>query len=134
MPEQPKTVRCQTIVATNMLYRNKEDGRIYYESIVQCDLKLNLSQSILNHLLGTGLGTWFKSLNQFLKSDSELLKTEVLKRMLKLYRHDDNSEVSSSGDIDSVKAKDGDADKNPEEALQFSLSDVKDGSFVKEAN
>jgi len=43
----PKTDRASTIVGVQKMYRQKEDGKIRYQMLMKCDVKINVSPKVI---------------------------------------------------------------------------------------
>lgn len=54
-PSPPKTDRAKTIIGIAKFYRRKEDDKIVYAMLNQCDLKVKITPALISMFLPNGM-------------------------------------------------------------------------------
>jgi hypothetical protein len=63
----PKTDRATTIVGVQKMYRQEgEDGKIVYQMLMQCDVKINVSPKLIQMFLPSGMQDWLTKCNKYI--------------------------------------------------------------------
>eukprot|EP00347_Sterkiella_histriomuscorum_P003152 403365394 len=68
-PIPPKVERAQTILGYQKLHRRTEDGKIVYQMIMQCDLKMKITPKLIGMFLPNGLQDWARKCNKYLNDN-----------------------------------------------------------------
>ena len=62
----PKTDRAYTIIGVQKMYRRPEDGKIVYQMLMQCDIKMNITPKLIAMFLPSGMLDWTQKCNKFI--------------------------------------------------------------------
>ena len=64
----PKTDRATTIIGVQKMYREAgaPDGKIIYQMLMKCDVKISISPKLIQLVLPSGMQEWLTKCNKYI--------------------------------------------------------------------
>lgn len=72
-PTPAKTDRATTLVGIQKFSRRESDGKIVYQMLMQCDLKMKITPKLIAMFLPSGLQDWSRKINKYINDNYEKL-------------------------------------------------------------